>query len=155
MRSSKHIIQCRCVLNQFRNKKNPPLHKFIAFSSLDDDDKVEPTFVSCNNCGITHKIVDLCKSEILENSENSPVITIKDILISLPSELREIFESYEVDLATMQNALWIIDNQLWGSKLILLKKELEDRVEGKYLVFKQPNQYRIETFLEENNELKY
>ena len=36
-----------------------------------------------------------------------------------------------------------------------IKKELEDRVEGKYLVFKQPNQYRIETFLEENNELKY
>ena len=155
MNATKHIIECRCVLSQFRNRKDPPLHKFVAFSVLQENGEVIETLVSCNNCGIIHKTTDLCKSEILEKSEDMSVITSSDVTLSLPPDLREVFESYEVDLPTLQNAAWIIDNRLWGEKIILLKKELEDRVEGKYLVFKQPNQYRIETFLEEKNELKY
>ena len=70
----------------------------------------------------------------------------------LPSGLKEILDSYEVDLATLQMALWVIDSEKWGEKNILAKKELESRVEGKYLVFKGPDQYRIETFLEDKNE---
>lgn len=155
MNATKHMIQCRCVLSQFRNKQDPPLHKFIAFSSWDENDKVNETFVSCNNCGITHKITDLCKSEILENSEDAPVVNSSDIMLSLPRDLREIFDSYDVDLATLQQADFIVDKQHWGSKIILIKKDFEDRIEGKYLVFKNKDQYRIETFLEDKNEFKY
>ena len=38
------------------------------------------------------------------------------------------------------------------SKIILSKKDLDDRIEGKILVFKEKDQYRIETFLEAKNE---
>ena len=151
MQGIKHVVECRCVLNQFRNKKNPPNHKFIVFSELRDD-KVITSYVNCNNCGVAHKIVDLCKSEILEKSEDFPVVNMSDLMFSLPQDLRAVFDSYDVDMPTIQNALWIIDNSRWGEKIILVKKELDDRIEGKSLVFKAPNQYRIETFLEDKNE---
>ena len=57
--------------------KNPPAHEFIAFSILGEDDKVEESYVKCNNCGITHKVVDLCKSEILDKSDDWSVPTKK------------------------------------------------------------------------------
>ena len=122
-----------------------------AFSEFIDD-RVISTYVNCNNCGVAHKIIDLCKSEILEKSEDFPVVNLNDLMFSLPKDLRDVFDSYDVDMPTIQNALWIIDNSKWGEKVILVKRELEDRIEGKCLVFKAPNQYRIETFLEDKNE---
>jgi len=147
----KHVVKCRCVLSQLRNNKNPPNHQFVVFSIVENE-VVKSTMVSCNNCGITHKITDLCKSEIIENSDEYQVINQADVNMCLPTDLREILDSYEVDLPTLQMSLWIIDSNKWGEKIILSKKELESRVEGKYLVFKGPNQYRIETFLEDKNE---
>ena len=149
MYGTKHIITCRCILNQFKNRDNPPLHKFIAFSVVDDDDKVKESFVKCNNCGIIHKITDLCKSEIKNDSDDWQVINKSDIRFSITGDLRDLLDSYDVDLPTWQHALWIIENNLWGSKLILSKKENEERIEGKILIFKELKQYRIETFLDE------
>ena len=151
----KHTIACRCILTQFRNRKNPPVHQFVVFSEIKDDDSILSTHVSCNNCGIIHKITDLCKSEIIENSEDSPVVTKSDVRISINTDVREILDSYDVDLPTYQYARWIMESESWGEQIILTKKELEDRVEGKYLVFKGPGQYRINTFLEDLNEVGY
>jgi hypothetical protein len=152
MYGTKHLVACRCILRQFRNVDNPPLHKFIVFSVISEDDLIAETLVKCNNCGITHKIIDLCKSEILEKSDDWQVINKSDIRLSLSEDLRDVLDSYDVDLPTWQQAQWIIENSSWGSKLILSKKDLEDRIEGKFLIFKSPNQYRIETFLDEKNE---
>jgi len=148
----KHIVECRCILSQFRNHKNPPVHKFIVFSVIDDDDAVLESLVKCNNCGITHKVFDLCKSKILEKSDDWQPISKEDVRLSLSLGLREILDSYDVDLPTWQMAQWIVENSRWGSKMILSKKDYDDRIEGKFLVFKKLDQYRIETFLEDKNE---
>ena len=124
MEGIKHIVECRCILSQFRSWADPPLHKFIAFSIIDSEDNVTESLVKCNNCGITHKIMDLCKTQILEKSDDWQTVNKEDIRLSLNPGLREILDSYDVDLPTWQMAQWIVDNSRWGERMILSKKRL-------------------------------
>lgn len=119
MGGTKHLIQCHCILPQFRNKKEAVFHKFVAFSIIDDEsDTVITHYANCNNCGATHKIYDLCKSEIIHGSEDiSSVVTIKDFSLSLPDQLFETLSQYNCDVADYQYAQFIIDNKEWGSHL--------------------------------------
>jgi hypothetical protein len=59
----KHLVRCRCILPQFKDKPNPPAHQFAVFSVLDDQDVLKVGFAQCNNCGIVHKVTDICLSE--------------------------------------------------------------------------------------------
>jgi hypothetical protein len=152
MYATKHMVECRCILPQFKNKKNAIFHKFVVFSTLNKEDVVEASYVNCNNCGIVHKIIDLCKSEIQENSDDWQAINIEDIKISLPDSLCSLLESYDCDLPTYQYANWYIDNKIYGKSLIIQKNETEKRIEGKLLFFKSKDQYRIETFYEDKDD---
>ena len=61
----KHLIKCRCVLPQFKKLDNPPVHKFVVFSALNEEGNVVTKYAQCNNCGVIHKVTDLCTSEII------------------------------------------------------------------------------------------
>jgi len=63
-RGMKHLIECHCILSQYRDRQDAIYHKFIVFSEVDEGDTVIPKFVNCNNCGICHNVIDLCKSII-------------------------------------------------------------------------------------------
>ena len=92
----KHIIECHCVLPQFRNKENFIYHKFIVFSIVDDSDTVIPKFVTCNNCGVIHKIFDICKSHIMAGKDElKSQSSISDIKFTLNKGVVEILESYK------------------------------------------------------------
>lgn len=142
----KHVLKCRCILSQFRNMKNPPNHEFIVFSILEDD-SIQKSYVKCNNCGIAHEIIDLCRSKILDKSDDWNVPTKKDISYYFSSDLKDLLDSYEADLPTWQMAQWIIQEKKWGKELVIQKKEYEDRVEGKNLLFIEKDRYRVDTFL--------
>ena len=87
MQGVKHLIQCHCVLPQFKNSTNPVFHKFVVFSLVDDSDTVQPKFAQCNNCGVVHKVVDLCKSELTSKEESKSIPTIQDIELSVGPDL--------------------------------------------------------------------
>ena len=142
----KHVLKCRCILSQFRKMKDPPNHEFVVFSILKDN-IVEKSYVKCNNCAITHEITDLCRSNILDKSDDWKVPTKDDISLYLSDDLNQLLNSYESDLPTWQMTQWIIENCAWGSKLIIDKKDYEDRIEGKILIFVEKNRYKVETFL--------
>ena len=69
MTGQQHLIQCHCVLPQYRGRKDPVYHKFTVFSIIDESDTVVPKFVQCNNCGVIHKVYDICKSEIITGKD--------------------------------------------------------------------------------------
>ena len=60
-----HLIECHCCLPQYKNSKKPVYHKFKVFSILDDGDTVISKHSQCNNCGVVHHVIDICKSEII------------------------------------------------------------------------------------------
>lgn len=142
----KHIIRCRCILPQFKKHSNPPVHEFIVFSEIIDD-IVQESITQCNNCGIVHRIIDFCKSEILKSKENIGAIqTIDDICFSLPDDLEDLLKGCNSDLATFQYVDFVFRNSLWGTTILLTKEETEGYVVGKSLTVVSENRFRIVPF---------
>ena len=84
MKGVKHLIQCHCILPQYKNSPEPIFHKFVVFSEIDEEDNFVTKLAQCNNCGVIHKVVDACKSEIVRGmEESSAILTIPEIKKSL------------------------------------------------------------------------
>jgi hypothetical protein len=146
MEGTKHLVQCHCVLPTLRKLPNPLFHSFVVFSRLDENGNVIPKDASCNNCGIIHKVVDICKSEISTKENSSAIITEDDISLMLPSQLSNILKTYQCDIATWEQVHFIYSEQKWGSQVVL-KRELEqDVIKGKSMTIEGPDKFKIETF---------
>lgn len=146
MTGVKHLIQCHCVLQTLRNAPTPVYHSFVVFSIMDDDGNVIPKDAECNNCGIIHKIVDICKSEITTKEKSSAIMTIKDISMMISTELINVLVTYDCDLATWEQAHFNVSNQKWGEKIILTKESNDGLTKGKLLTFDAHNKFKIEPF---------
>ena len=149
MGATKHLIQCHCILPQYRGKKDPVFHKFTAFSLIDDEsDTVEMHYANCNTTGAVHKIYDICKSEIVVGSEDAKSqIMIEDFKLSLHGDLYETFINYNCEVVDFQFAQYIIDSKLWGSHIVLSREELDEKVQGKIIKFIEENKFRIESYV--------
>ena len=140
-----HLVQCHCILPQYRKRKDPVFHKFTVFSILEDDNVVEKT-AQCPNCGVLHRVFDICKSEILIGKDETKTLAeIKDLKIVLPSTLVELLESYSCDLNVWEQAVFIRSNEKWGEKIKLSTDSSEDENSSKFLVFLGPENYRVDT----------
>lgn len=147
MQGVKHLVQCHCVLPQYKNAAEPIFHKFVVFSIIDDSDTVQPKFAQCNNCGIVHKVVDICKSELTTREEAKALPNIEDIKFSISPELVRVLESYQSDLATWEQAEWITLTKSWDQWITLVREENEnDEIHGKRLIFLDDGRFRIEGF---------
>jgi len=148
MRGTKHLLQCHCILPQYRDRKDPVFHQFVVFSIIDDSDTCVPKYVQCNNCGIVHKVVDLCRSELVVGKEElATVASIDDISLTIPEDVKNVLSTYDADLATWEHAQFILQNDLWGTNLVLTKDVLDNDTQGKVLVFDGPGKLKIETFI--------
>ena len=148
MLGQKHLIQCHCILPQFKNKKEPTFHKFTVFSLVDEEsDTVDPKYVTCNNCGALHKVFDLCKSEIVVGKEDAKVAAnVEDFKISLPSDLFDVLSTYSREIPDFEMAQYILDYEKWDSHIVLSREELEGKSQGKILRFLAKDRFRIESY---------
>ena len=144
----KHNIQCLCVLPQFRKKKNPPSHEFVVFSVIDEADVLEEKYAQCNTCGVIHKIIDICKSEIATGRAEISILTEDDIKMMLPSPVVNTMENYKCSLPSWEKALFIVTEKKWGEFIMLERNTIDEGFEGKLLRFKQENKYMIEPFID-------
>jgi len=151
----KHIIMCKCILPQFEHMQNPPTHRFIVFSELDANAEVVPSFAQCSNCGIVHKVIEVGKSQILKKETSTILPTIKEIKLSLPKELVELLEQYNLELYSWQEVQWIFDNESWGRTVVLTKEEIDGICNGKYIQFFGRNNWRINKFTREESVVSY
>ena len=150
MQGQKHLVKCRCILPQFKRAENPPVHKFIVFSVIDDDDKVVPKFAQCNNCGLIHKIVDICSSEIMRNREfMTSIKTIDDIKQSLPENLAKTLELNKSDLPTYEAVSFIYENKLWGSHVVMNSDSEDGLRQGKYVRILGEVLFKVESYTRE------
>ena len=146
MNCCKHLIECHCVLPQFRQVKDAPYHQFVAFSILDEGGTVIPKLARCNNCGVIHKVFDIQKSEIFPGKEEGGVIEKEDIKLMLPESVANILESYNCEIHNWEHGLFITQNKAWQSSVILTRKEENGEAYGKILKFKGPSNYTIEPY---------
>ena len=143
----KHLVQCHCILPQYKNSNNPVFHKFSVFSIIDESDTVVLKYAECNNCGAAHKVYDICKSEILTGrDEVTSRLKKEDFKFSLPSDLYNLLDQYDRELSDFEMSQFIIDNERWDSTLVLSREEMDDHVQGKILRFISESKFRIESY---------
>lgn len=147
MQGVKHLIQCHCILPQYKSSSEPVFHKFVVFSVVDDSDTVQPKFSQCNNCGVLHKVIDICKSELTSREDAKSLPNIEDIKFSISPELCRVLENYQCDLATWEQAEWIYLTKSWDQWIVLARDEDESGdIHGKRLIFLDNGRFRIEAF---------
>jgi len=131
----KHLIKCRCVLPQFKNSNDleRKRHRFPVFSEIIND-VVKHKYAQCNNCGLIHKVIDICTSNIMSGKEDmNSILSIEDIKTSINSQLSSILERYQCDLPTWEQTQYVIENKRWGEIIILTNDPEEDNKVIKYL----------------------
>lgn len=144
----KHLVKCRCVLPQFKKLENPPAHKFVVFSEILDDGSVKIKYAQCNNCGVIHRVIDVCKSEIISGKENlKSILKIEDIRSSLHANFSSILESSSADLATWEAVLFIVENKKWGEFVVLTTDVDGEEIHGKYMRILGESLCKVDTFV--------
>jgi hypothetical protein len=141
-----HLVTCRCVLPQYKRAEHPPRHQFVVFSVIDDD-VVRPKFVQCNNCGVIHRVTDICRSEIKHGKEDMrSIVSIDDIKASMPPGLANILESSGVDLPTWENAQFVLQEKAWGQFVVLSTDVDGSARQVKYVQVLGDNWFKVETY---------
>lgn len=139
----KHLIRCRCVLPQLKEKAIQ--HQFLVFSEIVGGE-VKQKFVQCNNCGVIHKIVDICKSEIMNGKDvMSSIMKIEDVKSSIDQKLSAILERHNCDLPTWEHASFILENKRWGEFVVLTNDAELDMKTVKYVRIISEGIYKIDT----------
>jgi hypothetical protein len=155
MEGIKHLVECQCVLPQYRNNKSgkPVYHKFVVFSVINDSDSVVEKIAQCNNCGILHKVFEIGKSEILVGEEESSasVLSKEDIKLMLPSSVAQVLENYSADLPVWEQCLFITENNKWEEPIVV-SKEVNNETgssKGKIMKIQEGFRIKLETFVDE------
>ena len=151
MSGFKHLIQCHCILPQYRKLDNPIFHKFVVFSAVDKDEDVIPKIVKCNNCEVAHKVFDFCKSEVLIDGEDINALSISDIRKSIPETICKALDDNKCDIATWEQTKDIIENNLWGSIVVLSSKKISGSTNIKTLILNEKDDFKIETTLRQDD----
>lgn len=147
MNGQKHLIKCRCVLPQFKKREIPPVHQFIVFSVLDNEGTISPKYTQCNNCGVIHKVTDICRSEIQSGKENmNSLIKIEDIRPCIHPNFSAILESNNADLATWEAVQFIVENKQWGGHVVLTTDTDGEEIHGKYMRIVGETMCKVESF---------
>ena len=142
----KHLVQCHCVLPQYRKRKEPLFHKFVVFSIVDEFDQVQNKLAQCNNCGAIHNVYDLCKSEIIVGMDESRTIrTVADIIPQLSQDLSQILSENDCDMATWEQALFYHENKVYNFPIVLSKERAAGFTSIKTVVITEGNRLKVET----------
>ena len=147
------IIECHCILPQYRSRPSPVYHKFVVFLEIDESDTVITKYVQCNNCGVVHKVYDVCKSEIMVGKEELyTVATVEDCKLSLTQDVQMVLESYDVELSTWENVKFIVENEKKDDFVVLKQEEIDDgTIQGKLMRYSGEGKFKIENFTRSTN----
>ena len=146
MIGTKHLIQCHCVLPQYRKMSDPIFHKFVVYSRLDEEGGVSHKLARCNNCDAIHRVIDLCRSEIVTRIEDTDVIIDEDeIRLGIPEKLEKILEKNSSDLATLEAIDHILEKEAWGSEIVISRQTQGEKINLKILQIKGENKFRVKS----------
>jgi len=147
MIGTKHLIQCHCVLPQFRKMDNPIFHKFVVYSRFKDNQNISESLARCNNCDAVHRIIDLCKSEVVIKIEDTDIIIdIDEIKMGLPDKLITVLEKNNCDIPTYQSIDHIFEEEIWDSSVVISRQTVNnEKIHVKILEVKSENKFRIKS----------
>lgn len=148
----KHLVECNCVLPQFRDYRPVVFHKFTVFSELDENGNVIPSFAECPNCSAIHKVVEVFESKTLRKETITTLPRKEELGEAIPRKVVELLERYGCDTATWQEARFIVEHELWGKPVILSRDEVDGTITGKYVLILGKDLLKVDTYVREADE---
>ncbi len=146
MLGHKHMIECHCILPIYKDSLPAIYHKFITYSKIDERGKIIPKYVNCNNCGITHYVYELCKSDIKVGKEDiKSTRTIEDIKLSLPDKIINILTSNNCTIEDYELVEDIFDQEIFPSNLIIKREIIDEEHHIKLLKINNAEKFKIES----------
>jgi hypothetical protein len=141
----KHLIECHCTLAIYKGRDVPQTyHKFPVYSKFDKFENIIEKVVQCNNCQVLHKIVDLCKSEILGGKDELIIsLSIDDLSMQLTTKLSNILIQNNCDKSTFEHVIDILDEERWGEIIILKRQIIDDKQHIKTLEILSADRIKI------------
>ena len=125
----KHLIECHCVLQLYKNSEKIIYHKFPVYSKILESGKIEEKLVKCNNCESVHIVKEICKSEIKPGKDQTGLnISKEDISFQLSEKAARILEKTDPDISTWEQTLHCIEEKRWGEKIVI-KRDIIDEME--------------------------
>ena len=141
----KHLIECHCYLKIFDQKNRRVNHRFPVYSKFDENDKVIPKLVKCNNCESLHYVHDICKSELRPGKEDAKsTLEKEDFIMMLPDNVANVLVKNPCDISDFEHALDIVEEKAWGSHIIVKRDIVEEEHQIKVLVIKDEKNIKIE-----------
>lgn len=102
--------------------------------------------MQCNNCSVVHKVVDICKSEVVAGLDFSSAITsLEEVKPGLPDNIAAILDKNNCDLATWENVLFNLDNKTEGFEIPIAREENLGLTQVKVLVVNDKGKVRVKT----------
>lgn len=148
----KHLVECTCVLPQFKHSDPQVWHSFVVFSEVDARGGIIPSFAQCNNCGMVHKVLEVGVSSVLKRDDLPSILTIGDVKNGLPERLRVLLEGEALTLPTYQEIAFILEHAQWGKSVLLAKDRVDGFLVGKKLQIFGETLWKVQKFQEEEEE---
>jgi hypothetical protein len=112
---------------------------------IDEEDEVVPRLVICNNCGVIHKVIDICKTEIaIGNDSMRSVMTKEQIGQSLHPNIVGLLDAHECDISVWEHVSFIVQNEIWGSILTITQEDIGGMVQAKTLEILAADRVRLQ-----------
>lgn len=144
-----HLIECTCMLPQYIRREVPVFHRFVVFSVVEPDDSVVEKFAQCNNCGIVHRVVDICRSEVVFGKDESRgIVTVADVRSSLPQRIVDVLDANDCDVYVWEHARFIVEEERWGEHVTLSSDVVDGRRIGKFMVIAGPDKLGVSQYSE-------
>ena len=139
----KHLIECHCILPQYK-KRDPPLyHKFLVYSKIDNG-LISEKYSQCNNCGAIHRVYDMCRSEIVVGKEDlNTGLSISDMSMQISDRLSTLLSNHNCDYATWEHVIDIIDEERWGEPVVIKRDIIDDKIVVKILSLQENEKIKI------------
>ena len=145
MLGQRHLIECHCVLPLYKDRRPIVYHKFPVYSKFNTKtSKVIPKYANCNNCGITHLIDELCKSQIKIGKEDiKSARSISEVTLSLPIKIVDFLKDYNSSISLYEEIEDIFDNLTFPKDLIIKREIIDEQYHVKVLKLISQEKYKI------------
>lgn len=142
----KHLIECHCFLTIYKKGQNMFNHRFPVYSKIDEQGRIIPKLVKCNNCEAAHFVTKIGRSELRPGKDQTDtVLKIEDFKHDLPSKIFNYLIENNCNISDFEHVKDIIEERRWGENVIIRRDIVDEKQQIKYIVINSKNNFQIKS----------
>ena len=121
-------------------------HRFPVYSKIDEQGRIIPKLVKCNNCEAAHFVTKIGRSELRPGKDQTDtVLKIEDFKHDLPSKIFNYLIENNCNISDFEHVKDIIEERRWGENVIIRRDIVDEKQQIKYIVINSKNNFQIKS----------